>query len=273
MLPYYEPGSHEQTIEQDFHVNHWQSVLDWPPHIHPQIEMIYVRRGTLEVSIDAQTQVLKEGDFAVAFPHCIHSYRALAGQRENADIYFYIVNAHMTGDYADRITTYIPREPFVRRHNLPTDAHIALERLTEQYRHYHPSITKAYLQIVLADTWGLLRPERNDMRDQDLPYQALRYISEHFQQPITAESVARALCVSKSNLFRMFSQKLHITLHQYLNFLRVEAARDMLRNTDCPIMAVVYECGFESPRTFNRVFLEICGITPRQYRAGIAQGK
>lgn len=273
MLPYYEPGSHEQTIEQDFHVNHWQSVLDWPPHIHPQIEMIYVRRGTLEVSIDAQTQVLEEGDFAVAFPHCIHSYRALAGQRENADIYFYIVNAHMTGDYADRITAYIPREPFVRRRDLPTDAHIALDRLTEQYRHYHPSITKAYLQIVLADTWELLRPERNDMRDQDLPYQALRYISEHFQQPITAESVARALCVSKSNLFRMFSQKLHITLHQYLNFLRVEAARDMLRNTDRPIMAVVYECGFESPRTFNRVFLEICGITPRQYRAGIAQGK
>lgn len=267
MLPYYDAQPYLETEVRDFHINRWLEALDWPPHLHPQIELIYIRKGALEVSINSHTRVMREGDFAVAFPNCIHSYQIVSGFEQDVDVVFYIVNRRMAGDYADKMNTYVPRTPFVDKAHMQEDAYIALERLMLQSDAYHPSIAKSYLQIALACAWEEMRPERDETRYQALTYQVLKYVSEHFQQPITVESTAKELCVSKNYLSRIFSQKLHMTFHQYLHFMRVEMARDLLRNTDKSIITILYECGYESPRTFNRVFQEICGMTPREYRS------
>jgi AraC-like DNA-binding protein len=266
MIPFYDVAPYLETGTKDFHINHWKVAMNWPAHLHAQAELVHVRHGALEVMINDTVQVLHEGDFAVAFPNSIHAYCPVDGEPREAEVLFYIINPRMAGDYADRINAYSSRFPFVRAADMPTDARIALDRLMEQEKQFHSSIAKAYLQILLASVWPLIQPHREESRDRDLPYQALQYVTEHFRQPITVESVARELCVSKNYLSGIFNQKLNMTFHQCLHFLRIELARDLLRNTDQPITSVLYECGYESPRTFNRVFVEMCGITPREYR-------
>lgn len=259
MLPYYE------ATDKDFHINWWKQSRDWPLHLQSQLELIYVREGCVEVTIDSQTRVMEAGDFAVAFPNCIHGYQKVP-DRDACDIWYFIVNPHMAGDYADRIHAYVPRTPFLLGKDLPEDAQVALDRLRGQREKYHPSVAKSYIQIVLASVWPQLHPEQEETRHRALPYLALQYVTEHYQQPITLESMARELGVSKNHLSRVFSQKLHMRFPQYLNFLRMEMARDLLRKTDHSIITILYECGYESPRTFNRVFQELCGVSPREYR-------
>ena len=78
--------------------------------------------------------------------------------------------------------------------------------------------------------------------------------------------LAQALNVSPFQLSRVFSERLHMGFNEYLNALRVDYARELLRETDLPITQLAFECGFESQRTFNRAFREQTGQSPRQFR-------
>jgi AraC-like DNA-binding protein len=72
--------------------------------------------------------------------------------------------------------------------------------------------------------------------------------------------------ISRYYLSRTFSEKLQTSFPNYLNSLRVDLAKNLLESGDQDILQICYECGFESQRTFNRVFKNTCGITPREYR-------
>ena len=58
----------------------------------------------------------------------------------------------------------------------------------------------------------------------------------------------------------------HRNFNQYLNETRVEYAHALLLYTNQTIMEVLENSGFESQRTFNRVFKEKYRISPREYR-------
>ena len=46
----------------------------------------------------------------------------------------------------------------------------------------------------------------------------------------------------------------------------VNYARELLRSTDRTVTEIAYDCGFDSPRTFNRAFLKVYGENPRACR-------
>lgn len=261
MLPYFE----EEYTSREFYINRWRRSFDWPMHLHSHIELIYVRRGAIEVTIGAQTRVMRDGDFAVAFPNSIHEYRKVQ-ECDDADILFYIALPSMTGDYADKICTGIPQAPFVDPEYISQDVFVALEMLKHQKELYQRQVAKAYMQIILACLWPQLQVKQEGDRHRELPHKAIQYLTEHYTEPITLDSMARTLGVTKNHLSRVFSTKLHTRFPQYLHFLRTERAKDLLRHTNKSIIDILYECGYDSPRTFNRVFQSACGITPREYR-------
>lgn len=261
MLPYFEISKY------DFYVIRWSEPLNWPAHLHPEIEIVYIRKGALETSIDAQKKRMYEGDVAIIFPNCVHSYQVVPEFEKDTDILLYLFNRQMAGDYTDKINTCFPQVPFVDKGQMREDAYNALDHLLLQWENFHPSIAKAYLQIILACAWETIKPDRDITRHQEITFQVLKYLSENFKNPISVESTAKELCISKNYLSRIFTRKLHMTFHQYLHFMRVEVALDLLRNTDRSITDILFECGYKSSRTFNRAFQEVCGMTPRQYRS------
>ncbi len=261
MQAYFE----DEYASREFYINRWRRMMDWPLHLHSHIELIYVRRGQLEVTIDGVTRVLQEGEFGVAFPNSIHGYRMVEGCTEG-DVLFYIAMPSMTGDYADQILSVIPQHPFVDREFIAQDVFSALEMLKHQRDSYNRSVVKGYMQIVLACLWPHLEVQPVAHTHRELPHKAIQYLTEHYTEAITLELVARELGVTKNHLSRVFSGKLNTKFPQYLHFLRTERAKDLLTHTDQSILEIGYDCGFDSPRTFNRVFLEQCGMSPREFR-------
>ena len=78
--------------------------------------------------------------------------------------------------------------------------------------------------------------------------------------------IARELGVSKYHLSHVFSARLHTSFREYVNALRLDCARDLLAATELSMLEVSMESGFDSLRTFNRVFQERFRQTPSQYR-------
>lgn len=83
-------------------------------------------------------------------------------------------------------------------------------------------------------------------------------------------SLASQLGVSQHRLRRLINQTLgYENFSSYTNHYRIEAVKEDFRNPDkahIPILTIAMNCGFNSMSPFNRVFKEIEGITPSQYR-------
>ena len=80
------------------------------------------------------------------------------------------------------------------------------------------------------------------------------------------ESIA-ATGYGKSNFCKIFRAVTGETFHHALNRRRIAAARDLLRGTALPIATVAAEVGIPEAKTFSRVFYEVEGVTPREYRS------
>ena len=78
--------------------------------------------------------------------------------------------------------------------------------------------------------------------------------------------MARDLGVSKYVLSRVFSATFHKNYNQYLNEQRMNYVISLLECSDEPITDICLDAGFQSQRTFNRVFQEMYKMSPREYR-------
>lgn len=95
--------------------------------------------------------------------------------------------------------------------------------------------------------------------------QVIRYITEHFSEPLTLEDIAAEFFVSKSYLNRHFKAYTNSTVYAYIMALRLTHARRMLRE-GIPAVEAGRECGFSDYSTFYKAFKTQTGLSPQQFK-------
>ncbi len=263
MIPYYE----ERTSEiQIFRAANMQFAL----HLHDHIELLYLMEGKLEVLVGQTVHVLESGDFIAVFPNSIHSYNTPPGD-SNA-VCITIASPRLTGTFSGRVQKNHPVNPVIRRKHLHRDIPYAMKNLQKEddSDSCDEAVVSAYLQLILARAFPCFTLEKNtDSTYFDLTYQIVNYVSQNFRQPFSLDIMARDLGISKYHLSRVFSSRLHTSFSDYLGSIRVTLAENLLRTTADSITKIAFDCGFESQRTFNRIFREKTGQTPSEYRRSL----
>jgi two-component system response regulator YesN len=95
---------------------------------------------------------------------------------------------------------------------------------------------------------------------------ALIFIQSNFTRDLSLEEVASQAGVSKSYLCRVFPEYTGEHFSDYLQRLRVERAKELLRFTNDHIYEIALKVGFWNSRYFSKVFHEAVGMTPADYR-------
>jgi AraC-like DNA-binding protein len=93
------------------------------------------------------------------------------------------------------------------------------------------------------------------------------YVQEHFQNPITRESIAEHFGLAPNHVSRLFRKEGLMKFNDYLNLVRVNRAKFMLQNYTMTLKEIAADCCYSDPAYFCRVFRKICKITPTEYRA------
>jgi YesN/AraC family two-component response regulator len=93
------------------------------------------------------------------------------------------------------------------------------------------------------------------------------FIEENYDSDITRDGLAKAVNMNPDHLGKVFNQHLGMKIGDYVNKLRIEEAARRLRETKDEVIVIAYDVGFESLRTFNRVFGNVMEMTPAKYRA------
>lgn len=142
-----------------------------------------------------------------------------------------------------------------------------LPEMDDQLHPEIPALKQAFVQMILARAFmHYTLTDRSVIKDDDLIYQVVAYVAEHFADPITLTSMAKDLYVSPYALSRIFSGTFHTNFNGYVNDTRLEYVCSLLRYSDQSITEAYENAGFESQRTFNRVFSDKLHMTPREYR-------
>ena len=163
--------------------------------------------------------------------------------------------------------TMAPEYPVIKAEKVEPEVYRVINAILET-KQSDIIVAQAYLQIVLARCVGKLNlVEKSHVGSKDLIYQTVSYISANFKKKLSLEEMAKDLGVSKYVLSRLFSKTFHRNFNQYLNDARLNYACHRLENTSDSITNICLDSGFESQRTFNRVFKERYKISPSDYRS------
>lgn len=84
----------------------------------------------------------------------------------------------------------------------------------------------------------------------------------------TLSNLSQVSGLSACHLAERFTRDVGIPPHQYLLQMRIERAKEMLRQSDLPITDLALEMGFSSSQHFASAFKRLTGVTPQHYRSG-----
>ena len=250
-------------------------------HWHPEIEITYVRKGTMCYKVNNLVYHLKEGDIVFNNSGALHS-----GTMENQEDCTYIPvtfdSRLIYGFFQSTINSkYV--DPVIQDSLLPAICIDQSEPWHRPFREYllriialdekKPDFYELDITICLQSMWRLLLEhityEPQASRENSLEYDRIKkilsYIEDNYQNKITLNDIAGHIHLCESECTRLFKRHMNTTLFAFLQEYRIERSLEFLQ-ADQPVSAVADKAGFSDPNYYSKVFAKIKGCSPREYR-------
>jgi AraC family transcriptional regulator len=91
-------------------------------------------------------------------------------------------------------------------------------------------------------------------------------VLEKMEEDISLEEMARTVGLSTAHFSQVFRNTTGQTPHQCVLRYRVQRAKEMLGSAEMRVLDVAIACGFKTQQHFARVFRQMCGASPKEYR-------
>ena len=235
-----------------------------PTHVHSLAELMVLTRGSAVLTIDDIRCSLAPGDAVVVFPLVPHSYDILSSDVGGVAAIF---PPDIIPEYAGTFHGLQPENPMLPASRTSLELRLAVDRLSRLNMDDDLPMCVAYLHVLLAGILHSLsyRPVY-DYSERDLGHRILTYISEHAYEDITLESASHALGISASHLSHFFSEHLHTNFRRFINAIRIEHARLLMRDPNLTLTDICGACGYTNMRTFRRAFQQEMGCLPSDHQ-------
>ncbi len=233
------------------------------PHLHNEIELVYVVKGSTVAYADRNVCEVSRGELYISFPNQIHYYASA----EDSLFYVLIVTPRLFYGKKELLSS-----------NIPQNNSIKLDREIDGYINTIVGLSKesdiseytGYFNLLFSKLLKKLSLKPIATGEHSALQSILEFCSTHFSEDLSLDYVAENLHLSRYHISRLFSQKLELSFSDYVNMLRVRESCDLLRDPDKKIADISEEVGFGSIRTYNRAFKAIHKKTPAQYRESLA---
>ncbi|WP_058300333.1 response regulator transcription factor [Gorillibacterium timonense] len=112
-----------------------------------------------------------------------------------------------------------------------------------------------------------IRQIRTVHRDPKEIHKALDYIHAHYQENLNMAMVSNHVSLNYTYFSQAFKEYTGESFVAYLRKLRIQKAKELLEGTDEKVYEISNQVGFENVKHFTRIFREMEGVTPLEYRA------
>lgn len=94
----------------------------------------------------------------------------------------------------------------------------------------------------------------------------IQYIQNHKDKKITLASIAEEVNMNESYISRLFKNETGTNIVHYISMIKMEKAKELLKDPDMRVKDVAEALGFEEQSYFNRMFKKYLGINPNDYK-------
>lgn len=272
-----ETGKNDEMLRQDFQLSHnrdpYFRTMEF--HAHDFLELYYFLDGSVTYYIEDQVYDLCPGDLLIIpagkmhrpvianehaayermvlwiTPQYLQSIDSPAGdlQKNLQKVGEHGYCVPFRGDETVFVTALLKKLLYMQKNDADPK--------------FCAGAVELYLWTIFRSYGVIDTTHRNET--QVIP-QVIRYITEHFSEPLTLEDIAAEFFVSKSYLNRHFKAYTNSTMYAYIMALRLTHARRMLRE-GIPAVEAGRECGFSDYSTFYKAFKTQTGLSPQQFKS------
>ena len=226
-------------------------------HRHP--EVFCVREGAIAVVINGKREIISKDEYGWIPSNCIHSYENI----DHSVVDVCIFSEDFVPSFSKEIRKKFPdRSKFTCRYTVARFVNAELfvpDRSVDLYTR------KAALYAIAGEVLSQINFTDTSAKNETLIDKIIRYVAENYTENISLKNIAKELGYEERYLSRCFHNTVPMHFSKYVNLFRVDTAIALLQNTDLSISEVSMESGFQSIRSFNRVFHEITGKTPKDF--------
>jgi transcriptional regulator GlxA family with amidase domain len=103
--------------------------------------------------------------------------------------------------------------------------------------------------------------------NDDAILMAQKIIEENFPNKISIEKLSADLCIGRRNFDRRFIKATGITPLDYLQRVKIEAAKKMFETTRKTVNEIMFDVGYQDSKAFRDVFSRVTGLSPLEYKS------
>lgn len=248
-------------------------------HMHKKYELYLQKTGARKYFIEDSSYVIHAGDLVVIDKDEIHKTVSL-----NSEPYTRVVinfNAEYLSKLGSLFGSFNPLDFFTSGIKVLSFSGNELARLTGyidillELEGDSSRSAKIMCRLVLAELLLFIRRYVNMRRitssdgrliSNTLIDEISLYITQNYRQDLSLTGIAARYYITPTYLCRLFKKTTSLTLVEYINSVRIKAAKTLLESSSMKITEISGECGFGSCSQFARSFKKSTGFSPQEYR-------
>lgn len=270
------------TLNQPYEV-YLSDTKSFPLHWHYYSEILFIKHGSIRITCNEKSHVLQEGDLCYFYPLQLHEISSTGDETveyiivkfdfhtltlppaHQAKLYDYFIHRTTADDFCilikkddllpEPMTTYMDH---ILNTQQTKDDFYSLQMQADLYSILIEIAKKSKKEV------GSATRRRNDT---DFTFHhILEYIDTHSGEPLEIQDLAAMCHMSYSHFAKLFRENYGRSCKEYITYIRLVKAQDLLLHTDYDINYIALETGFFDCSHFIRTYKKWKGITPKQER-------
>lgn len=241
-------------ISEYFHKEYGEN-FSYPLHLHQSFEFITILSGTMEITVNNTAYTLKEGQSLLLFPNQLHSLSS-----EHSRHMLCIFSPELIKAYSSKIKDKLPES------NLFQPDVYLINQLDNICDNASSIEKKGLLYSLCAEFDKNAIYTSNSYPDRDLLSKIFEFVEHSYNGDCSLFQLSEKMGYSYSYLSRYFKKIVGMSFNDYVNRYRISNACYMLSNTDITVIRCAMDNGFGTLRSFNRNFIRLVGVSPKEYR-------
>ncbi len=260
-------------------------ISEFPPHWHDEIEIVYALEEELVIGLNNEIFTLHPRDILVINSGEVHFFITPPKKSKRLILQFELTlfESCIVMIKERRFLT-----PLIQKNGNDNRVHRRLEdqitAIKKEYSLMYEGQQSSVLAIKarLYDLMVILLRqvpmenysplERNKyLKRLERLEQVFKFVEQNYTREISLKEIAQAANFSIYHFTRFFKEATGMTFTQYLNNYRISKAAKYLTNYSDSITEIAFKVGFESIKTFNRVFKQIKRCSPTVYKKMMIQ--